>query len=321
MSVPVWCWWRGTPSTANACRSLVTMASCSWATRGRSAAPGGSLAPGWRADTARLGQYGGTIGRRRLVRRRARPARHGESDWAPDADYSLEAFGRDLVTIVDTFTTPPHVVGASPRRHHRVADTGRGCRPLFASLTLVDIAPRMEADGVDRIIAFMRAHMDGFLDLEAPPMPSLHTSRTPAPQRPQRPQQEPAPRAGRPLPVALDPEFRVRHQTAYRLPTTRPPPRAARRLTLPTLLVRGRMSDVISDAGRANFSRRCPTPTTWTCPTPGTWLRATATTPSPARWWSSCAARGPSPDEGRSSAARGRRAGERRSVHPAKVHR
>jgi pimeloyl-ACP methyl ester carboxylesterase len=39
--------------------------------------------------------------------------------------------------------------------------------PLFRALVLVDVTPRWEPRGVDRILEFMRAHPDGFESLDA----------------------------------------------------------------------------------------------------------------------------------------------------------
>jgi pimeloyl-ACP methyl ester carboxylesterase len=45
-----------------------------------------------------------------------------------------------------------------------VAEAERG--PLFSTLVLVDITPRWEQAGVERILRFMRARPDGFADLD-----------------------------------------------------------------------------------------------------------------------------------------------------------
>src|SRR5262249_5073778 len=38
---------------------------------------------------------------------------HGESDWAPDGDYTLDAFAGDVLAIAHALDSPPVLVGAS----------------------------------------------------------------------------------------------------------------------------------------------------------------------------------------------------------------
>ena len=38
---------------------------------------------------------------------------HGDSDWSPDGNYSIDVFARDMVSIARAFDRPPALVGAS----------------------------------------------------------------------------------------------------------------------------------------------------------------------------------------------------------------
>ena len=38
---------------------------------------------------------------------------HGDSDWSPDQKYDSEDIGRDITAVLNTFDSPPAVVGAS----------------------------------------------------------------------------------------------------------------------------------------------------------------------------------------------------------------
>src|SRR4051794_474493 len=38
---------------------------------------------------------------------------HGDSQWAPDGDYSIDAFSADVRAMAASFDTPPALVGAS----------------------------------------------------------------------------------------------------------------------------------------------------------------------------------------------------------------
>ncbi|MDZ4281998.1 MAG: alpha/beta hydrolase, partial [Hydrogenophaga sp.] len=62
--------------------------------------------------------------------------------------------------------TPLAVVGASLGGLISMATVGRADAPPINALVLVDIAPRMEEVGVERIVRFMRARPDGFASLE-----------------------------------------------------------------------------------------------------------------------------------------------------------
>ena len=61
---------------------------------------------------------------------------------------------------------PLAVVGASLGGLISMAAVGRADAPPISALVLVDIAPRMEEAGVERIVSFMRARPDGFASLE-----------------------------------------------------------------------------------------------------------------------------------------------------------
>lgn len=92
---------------------------------------------------------------------------HGDSAWCPDGDYSMEAYARDLIEIVQTFDQQPSIVGASLGGLAGMVVEGAMAPGTFRSLTMVDITPRMEKAGVDQIMGFMAANMEeGFASLE-----------------------------------------------------------------------------------------------------------------------------------------------------------
>jgi pimeloyl-ACP methyl ester carboxylesterase len=64
---------------------------------------------------------------------------HGDSQWAPNGDYSFTAFGGDVVAVVDQLGRPP---------------------------VLVDITPRTNTEGIQRIRTFMESGLGGFDTLE-----------------------------------------------------------------------------------------------------------------------------------------------------------
>lgn len=90
---------------------------------------------------------------------------HGDSDWRGDAPYAWEQMLDDLVAVAHAAGPLPVLVGASMGGLIGLAAEGTRA-PLFRALILVDVTPRWEPRGVDRILKFMRAHPDGFDSLQ-----------------------------------------------------------------------------------------------------------------------------------------------------------
>jgi pimeloyl-ACP methyl ester carboxylesterase len=91
---------------------------------------------------------------------------HGESDWAAEGRYFPEDFVGDLKGVAAALGRPPVLVGASLGGMTGLLAAGESEQPLLAGLVLVDVAPRIEAKGVARIIDFMLARPEGFASLE-----------------------------------------------------------------------------------------------------------------------------------------------------------
>lgn len=91
---------------------------------------------------------------------------HGDSEWPVEADYEFEHFARDLHAVVGSFEQRPVVVGASLGGLAALVAQGRSTEQLYRGLVLVDVTPRMELAGVQRIMGFMSAHPDGFASLQ-----------------------------------------------------------------------------------------------------------------------------------------------------------
>ena len=90
---------------------------------------------------------------------------HGESDRAPDGRYALDGFVEDLATVAQAAGDRPVLVGASLGGVAALLYAGeRG--GAAAALVLVDVGVRARADGVARVVGFMRRHVDGFASLD-----------------------------------------------------------------------------------------------------------------------------------------------------------
>ena len=84
---------------------------------------------------------------------------HGTSDRAPDRDYSNQSFAEDCVDVclaIKEYTgIAPVVVGASLGGLSALLAEGAHHPGCTSAVVLVDITPRMEPEGVDRIVGFM----------------------------------------------------------------------------------------------------------------------------------------------------------------------
>jgi pimeloyl-ACP methyl ester carboxylesterase len=89
---------------------------------------------------------------------------HGDSEWSDD--YSLDVFVDDLCAVVDTFDARPVLIGASlGGRTALVAEGER--RGVAAGLVLVDITPTINQAGQRRVQEFLGSAPEGFASLEA----------------------------------------------------------------------------------------------------------------------------------------------------------
>lgn len=90
---------------------------------------------------------------------------HGDSAWAVDGDYLLDAFGRDVEVLLGQFARPVTLVGAS--RGGQAALVGGSRHPDRVRLImLADVAPLMVDEGVDGIRAFFAEGEAGFDTLD-----------------------------------------------------------------------------------------------------------------------------------------------------------
>lgn len=187
---------------------------------------------------------------------------HGDSEWSPDGNYTLDAFRDDVLALADWCGQPPALVGASLGGISALTAVGETEGTVAAALVLVDVAPRVEAKGIERIGTFMTANPDGFASLE-------EVADAVASYAPHRPR--PKDLSGLRKNVRRRPDGRwVWHWDPAFLTFGRSPDEtkgaahpdrldeAARRLRLPTLLVRGRMSDLLSAEGARHLLELVP---------------------------------------------------------------
>ena len=186
---------------------------------------------------------------------------HGDSGWAPDGDYHVARFVDDAEAILDWLGRPVVWVGASLGGITGLMLSARRSADL-AALVLVDITPRPRIDGVERILAFMSEDLEqGFGSLE-------EAADAIAAYQPHRPRPDDLSGLAKNLRQGDDGRWRWHWDPAFlstrrgpvqaEIPDFNPAQKAARALTLPTLLVRGRLSDLVTEAEAREFLAMVP---------------------------------------------------------------
>lgn len=181
---------------------------------------------------------------------------HGDSDWAADGDYLLDAFGRDVEALLRQFDRPVTLVGAS--RGGQASLVGGSRHPDRVRLImLADVAPLMRDDGVDGIRAFFGEGEAGFTTLDqAADSLARHLD---------QPRIGDAARLARSMRQDAAGIWHWRWDPATgRHEFLHPPSEgeaildAAARVTSPIVLVRAELSHLLTDEGVARFCQLAP---------------------------------------------------------------
>lgn len=182
---------------------------------------------------------------------------HGSSQWATDGDYSTDAMVADLHAVIATLPRPPALVGASMGGICSLTAIGESPQPIASALVLVDVAPTIERRGVEQIRRFMTANPQGFATLqEAADAVALYNPSRPRPKDPSGLMKNL--RRGDdgrlywhwdPRIISASQQEHVAWLDAYEARMLA----ASTQLRVPTLLVRGGDSDVVSPAGVRRF--------------------------------------------------------------------
>lgn len=94
---------------------------------------------------------------------------HGDSDWDPTGRYDLNRLGSDLIAVRSyaNLGRPIVAIGASLGGLTILGSHLLAPPDLWDAVILVDVTPRMEMKGARRVVAFMSAHANGFDILES----------------------------------------------------------------------------------------------------------------------------------------------------------
>jgi non-heme chloroperoxidase len=184
---------------------------------------------------------------------------HGESAWAENGDYGLDAFAGDVGAVTQAMGGDVVVVGASLGGLAALLHTGERRGAFVRALVLVDITPRIETAGVARIVSFMLSRPDGFASVaEAALAVAAYNQTRERPSDVRGLERNLRRGADGRYRWHWDPRFLVGggaarpHEAEARFTA------AARALAVPTMLVRGLESDVVGDEGVASFRAAVP---------------------------------------------------------------
>lgn len=183
---------------------------------------------------------------------------HGDSDFAPDSNYSIDAQVGDVRALIAQMPRAPVLVGASMGGLISLTTAGEAHDAPIRALVLVDVTPQVDPAGRARIIAFMRDRPQGFASVEeAADAIGVYLPHRPRPKNLSGLHRNLRHRAdGRWYwhwdprffdTFEPDPEAAARRYTA-----------AARNVSVPTLLVRGSKSELVTPENVRHFLDAIP---------------------------------------------------------------
>jgi pimeloyl-ACP methyl ester carboxylesterase len=182
---------------------------------------------------------------------------HGDSDRSPDGVYTVDALCADALQVLEQIGRPVILIGASMGGMTGILVADSAGPQQVTKLVLVDVVPRYEKSGSARIRDFMFSHVHGFGSLEeASDAVAEYLPHRTKPRSPEGLKKNLRRRDGRwywhwdPkfLTAPADDAF-VRQEKLER---------AASDLTVPILLIRGKLSDVVSPEGVKDFLAKVP---------------------------------------------------------------
>jgi pimeloyl-ACP methyl ester carboxylesterase len=190
---------------------------------------------------------------------------HGDSSWSSEGGYTLDVFARDLLALLKHLDQKPIIVGASLGGVSALRAEALSEEPVAKALVLVDTTPRMERAGVTRILKWMLDGLDGFASLE-------EAAEAIAAYLPHRERRTDLSGLAKNLRLGDDGRYRW-HWDPAMIQSWDPEDwsdakaaqdeiqarlDAAKEIELPVLLIRGRLSDVVSEDNAQEFLRVVP---------------------------------------------------------------
>ena len=191
---------------------------------------------------------------------------HGDSAWPASGAYAASDYAADAIAVARQIAqehgAKPVVVGASLGGIAALVALGGSGEPAFSGLILVDVVPRMNPAGVEHVQGFMRAKArEGFASIEeAADAVAAYLPHRPRPSSLDGLRKNLRQHADGRWRWHWDPRFlegpRTINTNWERAEEVLAD--AARRLTIPTLLVRGGSSELVPPDAAQAFRRLCP---------------------------------------------------------------
>jgi pimeloyl-ACP methyl ester carboxylesterase len=189
---------------------------------------------------------------------------HGDSEWVASAAYGFADYAADARAVAAALTArtgvKPIAVGASLGGIASLLAEGEaeagGEGNVFSALVLVDITPRVDQEGVAKVLGFMRAHADeGFATV-------AEAAQAVADYLPHRPRPKSYDGLKKNLRRSADGRWRWHWDPRFLEGSAENTDRAAvesrlvaaaRRIRIPALLVRGASSELVKEAHVKEF--------------------------------------------------------------------
>jgi pimeloyl-ACP methyl ester carboxylesterase len=213
---------------------------------------GGQTRHSWRGTVRTLGALG--------YHALAFDARgHGDSDWSARSDYSYDRLADDLLTVASTMAPSPLVIGASMGGMTAFHAVGRNQASFARAMVLVDIAPRIDPEGLKRVSDFLNGYRDGFANIEeAADAVAAYNPHRPRPRDPRGLMKNLRLRDDGRLHWHWDPSFFRERSDERREKHAQSLLDMCSNITIPALLVRGAQSDVVTTKGIDELRARLP---------------------------------------------------------------
>ena len=186
---------------------------------------------------------------------------HGDSDRAPGGEYTVHALARDVLSVLKQIGRPVVLIGASMGGLTGILAARQAGPDAITRLILVDVVPRFENEGTHRIRDFMSRHVHGFDTLEqAADAVAAYLPHRARPSSTEGLKKNLRHRGGR-WHWHWDPAFVTSVESAAAdesFADIDELERAAGELEIPILLIRGKLSDVVSPEGVEDFLAKVP---------------------------------------------------------------
>ncbi|MGI9161481.1 MAG: alpha/beta fold hydrolase [Mycobacterium sp.] len=184
---------------------------------------------------------------------------HGDSARSPIGDYTVDTLARDVAAVLEQIGRPVVLIGASMGGLTGIVAAHRAGPQAVTKLVLVDVVPRFESEGTHRIRDFMTRHVHGFENLEqAADAIADYLPHRKRPRNLDGLKKNLRHRNGR-WHWHWDPAFVTSVSDSNPFVEVEKLEQAAVDLEIPILLIRGKLSDVVSPQGVEGFLSKVPT--------------------------------------------------------------